>query len=226
MERVFKRDGILFKILPCLLITMYAFMVLYGSFVYADNSLNSSNDNYFYDLTGLHFNEVSNNDTTLSDFMSEYNLSDMIVFKYNTEDYYWFYFTPSNEYFVFDSYEDGFSTSNSGFPYANYFIDTNSNDRELKLRTSANSRISNSTVSVVYSSYDVFDTNGNVVFQAPPQEQIQATSLVVAPQVEGVQMNKVLQEILGILPVILLVIVGLLAIRKGIQMIMAFLRKS
>lgn len=35
MERVYKREGILFKILPCLLIAMYAVMCLLGSYVCA-----------------------------------------------------------------------------------------------------------------------------------------------------------------------------------------------
>lgn len=35
MEQVYRKKGILFKLLPCLLITMYALMCLYGSNVYA-----------------------------------------------------------------------------------------------------------------------------------------------------------------------------------------------
>ena len=38
MECVYKKTGfILYKLIPCLLVTMYAFMCLYGSSVYASN---------------------------------------------------------------------------------------------------------------------------------------------------------------------------------------------
>lgn len=213
MERVFKRDGILFKILPCLLITMYAFMVLYGSFVYATNidcgdytvisneEMDTSHE-YFVICVGTIYNQGPNIFFLYSDspikqndyyfYSGEYSATQPIFYKWLS--------VNSAQNGVIDFSTASFSSSNGMNLPDDYQI--------------------------LSSNHDIYDYYDNLVFQAPPQEQIQATSLVIAPQVEGVQMNKVLQEILGILPVILLVIVGLLAIRKGIQMIMAFLRKS
>ena len=62
-----------------------------------------------------------------------------------------------------------------------------------------------------------------VVFQAPPQ-QVEGIQ-VLSPIVEGQEM-KPLQEIIQILPVVILVVVGLIAIRKAIQWVMATMRRT
>lgn len=75
---------------------------------------------------------------------------------------------------------------------------------------------------IVYSNYDILDENGEVVFQQPPQ--VQETTL--APIVEGVEAKKTLAEVVGILPVVLVVVVGLMAIRKALKFLKRTLIKT
>ena len=63
-----------------------------------------------------------------------------------------------------------------------------------------------------------------MVFQQPPQVQEQATTL--APIVEEMETEKTLAEIVAILPVVLVVIVGLLAMRKAIKFLMKTLKQG
>lgn len=74
-----------------------------------------------------------------------------------------------------------------------------------------------------YSTLDVTQ-NGEVVFQQPPQVQEQVTTL--APIVEEMETEKTLAEIVAILPVVLVVIVGLLAMRKAIKFLMKTLKQG
>lgn len=76
--------------------------------------------------------------------------------------------------------------------------------------------------SFLASNYDILDENGEVVFQQPPQ--VQETTL--APIVEGVETKKTLAEVVGILPIILVVVVGLLAMRKAIRFLMRTLKQG
>lgn len=64
-------------------------------------------------------------------------------------------------------------------------------------------------------------TMGNEeVFQAAPQEG------ELAKVTKSIDFLEVLQEILGILPIILLIVIGLLALRKAIQVILSLLRQA
>ena len=77
---------------------------------------------------------------------------------------------------------------------------------------------------IVYSSVDIYsDVNKSSVFiKALP---IPARGVVQA-KVEQVEMRAVLQEILGILPMILSVLVSLIALRKGWFLLLNILRKA
>lgn len=77
--------------------------------------------------------------------------------------------------------------------------------------------------SFFHSTNDILRPDGTVVFQAPPQ-QVEALG-ILAEKTQGVEMDKTLQEITGILPVILVVIVGLIAIRKAILFLTARMKR-
>lgn len=79
-----------------------------------------------------------------------------------------------------------------------------------------------SSANNIYSSHDVLDSSGNVVFQKASQP-VQGT---LAKIVEKQETNKVMEEILGILPVIIVVLVGLIAIRKAIAFLAHLLHQS
>ena len=58
-----------------------------------------------------------------------------------------------------------------------------------------------------------------VFFQVTPQ-------VVLAPQVEEIQLSQTLEEVLGILPMTLVVLVSLVGLRKGLKMLETFLHQS
>lgn len=73
----------------------------------------------------------------------------------------------------------------------------------------------NSFNDVYYSTVDIYDSNGNVVFQVAPQ--MSQLALIV----EQAETEKTQAEIVAIIPVVMVVIVALLAMRKAI----AFLKR-
>lgn len=82
-----------------------------------------------------------------------------------------------------------------------------------------------SRVTVVACTTDIYyrDFEGKLddepFFQPTPQ-------VVLAPQVEKIQLSQTLEEVLGILPLILVVVVSFLGLRKGLKMLVTFLRQS
>lgn len=76
---------------------------------------------------------------------------------------------------------------------------------------------------VIYSNYDVCDESGNVVNVADssffPKPQ------TLAPVVRGMKMNP-LAQILGLLPLLIPCLVGLVALRKGLQALWNHLHKA
>lgn len=62
---------------------------------------------------------------------------------------------------------------------------------------------------------------GNVVFQVPP-----LSKNILAPIVEGVEMNKVLEEVIQIIPIVMIVVVGLIGFFKALKMLRQVLAQS
>lgn len=79
------------------------------------------------------------------------------------------------------------------------------------------------SIEVVGSNYDIFrsDDKSQIFFPKTPLE-----NGIVAQAVEKVEMSQVQAEILGILPMILVVLVSLVGLRKGLKMLETFLRQS
>ena len=75
-----------------------------------------------------------------------------------------------------------------------------------------------STFNINYDGYWANQT-GTEVFSPAPQG-------VIADSVETVEMNQVMKEILGILPLILVVVVSLVGLRKALSMLLTLLRRS
>lgn len=260
----FKRNNfILNKLLPCLLITMFAIMCLYGSRVYASSStLNFSGcrsltlDTSVYDSS--YFNNryiyifADKNGDNRSDrwsynlysscqplfvsgstcrFIRSSSMTDSDIYNDENPACYIFSASSSNNFnftlsvtrTTYDSIHDfPFTTlSDSSYLYSLY-----SNQDINYYRTSdnglGNASIENVEPTLLLSASDLYDSNENLVFQVPSQTQ----PTLVASQVGEVEMNKTLQEILGILPVVIVVLVGLIAIRKGIQFLIARMKKA
>ncbi len=218
MERVYKREGILFKILPCLLIAMYVVMCIYGSTVCA------------YD--------VSYNDNT-------YTLNDEISnFKYiatvQLDSY--VHIICSDKPFVFFTdgvngegspiWYIGFPESDGTFYYKSVWWSNVSSIPSYTLSDFSESGVCSSTFSIpknwteanhATSSFDLKDKDGNVVFQGASQE---ALATIIRPQVEGIQLQTILQEIIQILPLTIAVVVSFLGLRKALSWLLTRLRQS
>ena len=80
-----------------------------------------------------------------------------------------------------------------------------------------------SSIEVVGSNYDILrsDDNTQIFFPKTPLE-----NGIVAQAVEKVEMSQVLVEVIALLPMILVVLVSLVGLRKGLKMLETFLRQS
>lgn len=139
---------------------------------------------------------------------------------------------PNTLYLEYSSIPFGFEgNGNSFFNNAVHYrcvYDVNSSSWGTPLEYSSNNNKStmfyqpNTTTFV--SNHDVLDLNGNVVFpKAPQEEQVELTLL---PVVEQVEMKGILQEILEILPIVMIVVVFYLALRKALSLLFQLLHQS
>lgn len=218
MEQVYKRKGfIIYKLIPCLIITMFAFMCLFGSYVcatdvtFADDNLDVTftNVNLPYDSYAVFVRRSSDYDVyyiyswdsstskLLYRLSSSGNTSFKCVDSSNNKTSYYYCAVRSDQSFDCSTREFTLRDSSVTQSYPYYCLYTNTNI------------------------YD-YDNPNEVVFQAPPQ-QVEGLG-IIAEKTQGVEMNKILQEIVAILPVVLLVIVGILAIRKAIMFLIQLLK--
>ena len=211
----FKRNNfILNKLIPCLMIIMFAFMCLYGSSVYASSNSTISINNI--------------GDITLPSWYNNYywfiSAGDGLVCIFISDSE----FTVKNGPFGLDVVGtlNCWSISESGVQNS-----LNGYTNAINISEPTLSTISNPTLvggryanQEAFTNFDILDNNGNVVFQAPPQ--VQETQAIIVEQVGELEMNRTLSEILGILPIVIVVIVGLIAIRKGIIFLMARMKKA
>lgn len=231
MERVYKSDGILFKILPCLLIAMYAVMCLYGSTVCAATYNVTSMKNSFevilpekYEQAKYRFSMlVPKNNGEFYSFYSFFSNSPITVkiskgvnFAFNISSEDDLHYTssvviyPSNN--IIDCSDFSYPLASNNF----YEFSTDGTLMSLSFNEFCQECVFNGNV-------DILDKENNVVFQGASQE---ALATIIRPQVEGIQLQEILQEIIQILPVILVVIVALIAIRKAIRLLLRVLRNS
>ena len=78
---------------------------------------------------------------------------------------------------------------------------------------------------VVYSNFDIKDSSGNVVFLSSPQQGEEA-QVILAPVVAQVEMSQTLSETVKLLPLIIVVVVSFLGLRKALRMLFRVLRTS
>ena len=152
-----------------------------------------------------------------------------------------FYYYSSEPFTIVNSTSDGndnitqiWFTSSSEFFTTCYLTYNNQNTFSNPDRLSANSNQSiplsyNGGTTSFFTSSDLRDTNNNVVFQGAPQEE-QGRTLILTPIVEQEEtqqeMNKTLQQILTLLPIVMIIVVSCLALRKGLALLFRILRQS
>lgn len=245
MERVYKREGILFKIFPCLLITMYVIMCLYGSTVCAT--------------------DVSNDEILIkSDFMDDFSIpkppSDLyyafFIFSYVKNDYRFIaYYSFSPLSFSTYSDENGnhiavtsdsdITSSGSSVGDKGIFISNMQSINYTKIKNilinkedswaSPSQRfdlkndssggditdlafVSSTNVKLV------LDGNYKWVFQGASQELAKTT--MISTQITSVDFSQVLQEVLQTLLIALPVVILVIALMKAIKLLFQVLRKA
>lgn len=115
---------------------------------------------------------------------------------------------------VYESYNVFESSNTNGFGYG------------------SSSSVFRSDSSFLYSSSDIylFDSKteelNTILFQGASQPMEETPQVVLAEIVEHQETNKVMEEILGILPIVIVVIVSLIAIRKAIAFLRTLLHRS
>lgn len=83
--------------------------------------------------------------------------------------------------------------------------------------------VSSSGISqIIYSNTDLCDVNGEVVFQKAPA----VAQVVLAPIAQEAPLEGIVQEIVGILPIVLIILVGLIGLRKALALLSQTLHKA
>ena len=162
----------------------------------------------------------------------EYSLPDLprddtnFIILSNSSYYYVYYFSGDvdNLYFGYEGSDFcAYYYSSNSCSYTLYHLSINSTNWVFERSSSFNRGLMLSG-SPLYSTFDLKDNNGNVVFQGAPQEQAQELTLV--PIVEQAEMEKTMAEILGILPLVVSLLVSIIAIRKAISFLRNVLKTS
>lgn len=245
MERVYKIEGILFKILPCLLIAMYAVMCLFGSYVCAA--------------------DVSNDEILIKpDFMDDFSIpkppSDLyyafFVYLYGNGSYYcsyYFSFSPLS----FSTYSDengnhiavtsdsditssGFSVGDKGIFISNMQSINYTKIKNILINKEDSWASPSQRFDLKNSSSDgditdlafvsstnvklVLDGNYKWVFQEASQELAKTT--MISTQITSVDFSQVLTEVLQILLIALPVVILVIALTKAIKLLFQVLRNA
>lgn len=140
MEKVYENNSILFKILPCLLIAMYAVMCLFGSYVQAN-----------FDVK--YENEIRSLPDIPEDLLNNYK--------------YFFIRCYSSFAILYCSNSNVIKGQSNYLKLYNFEYGKTS----WKYSTEGTYNFSDETISaLVYASDDLYDTDGNVVFQKASPE--------------------------------------------------------
>lgn len=220
MYLAYKDTNILFKILPCILIAIFIVMLL-TSVCYAESDTNSF----------VYHSEKLNKDITVKLPQDSENYPYRLVQEIYTEvdngyTYFVYIFCSNKEFYAL---EDGKSITTEGVVYRpnfykypstkfNYTIDLSSDSIYSSYNPSTSPYVMVLS-NVLYSNANINDVNGNQVFLPAPQEG------ELVKVTKSISFLEVFQEILGILPIILLIVIGLLGLRKAINLIFQMLRK-
>ena len=233
MERVYKREGILFKILPCLLIAMYAVMCLFGSYVCAADkedvyeienmgTINISNpNNYYYLISMLKHSSGS--------YFVKLVISKSPIVnsrQFSASGSYFYEVTSEDKSQIKYSNMDSLGTLKEAVSQINTVLSKDFADIPKSPYLSGNyaqlPRGENYAASAQICNYDVKNSSGEVVFQGARQE----LATIIRPQVEGIQLQEILQEIIQILPLTIAVVVSFLGLRKALSWLLTRLRQS
>lgn len=258
MERVYKKNTIMMKILPCMMIAMFVVMCISAPFVHASEEI----------VDGFNVT-VGENEFFLPKVPA--GIKNYIISYYSpTSSEHRFYLIPIKDddidsFFMWDTNKDGSRyrpaiTKNIKYTVTEFIYRNGSPNRadwaigysDISVNDTSWGFYSfgvnggdfypngvpsyDRTSILLYSSFDLKDNKGNVVFQKtplvePPQEEIQGgqeqtQETILSTQITSVDFSQVIREVLQMLPIILAIVIGLLALRKAIRLLLQTLRKA
>lgn len=211
-----------------LFIKLFIIFLIFNIFIFiiANSCLAVSKISFEYDGQSL----SASLDSSLSDF--NYVFIDVSKSMYNTYSYNIcfstsepvFYYSSSNRLSVKPSSDTLYMLSFLGLSDLDSVSSSISSIKSDDLESHDISGSSFSSASTfVFSTFDIKDTDGNLVFQAAPQEGEQT---MILTKITSVDFSQVMMEVLAMLPILLVVLIGLLALRKAIQLLLKTLRQS
>ena len=131
----------------------------------------------------------------------------------------------SNEKFVYSNFSNG-SLSFPNYKYYSCSIIGNATKFTFSKDGSAIGISSNTFKNIVYANYDVYDKNGELVFQAPPQVNPTLTETLVEETTQAQITQQIQTMILGFLKYLMLFVVSVIAFYKGWKFLSTQLRKA
>lgn len=242
MYQVYKKTGILFKILPCFLIVMYIVMILYGTSVYAastqqvnlpDDVININFDDGFddYKYYGVlvYACPVSNGSYAGSYFVYASNSIPYISgVKYlqDTNEIYRYTLTCDEEFFYLSAY-GGISPliyDGSTLEFSELYLGTSGVKVDLITTNDLIFTDEQREQTVITSTFnfDLKDVEGNLVFPGATQE----VATVIPEKITSVDFSQVLQEVLGILLILLPVVILVISLMKAIKLLLRVLHQA
>lgn len=210
---VILKNNIFFKFFACILIALFCSFVFFTCNVYATD-FETDEQGYILESSLASY----------SNLISDFNYFVLVcgkdyvrLYRSNTP-FCVVYYSQSNSY-------DLHTTDDSSFDEIDYDMSNNCWFTETIFHPTAQNlgTASNPYAVIRSSNQDLYDNNNNLVFQAPPQ-QVEATT-ILTPIVQEQEM-KPLEEIIQILPIIIVVLVGLIAIRKAIMWLMKVVKRT
>lgn len=240
MERVYKKNTIMMKILPCMMIAMFVVMCISAPFVHASDDEDVVEYSFPASRDGVDFTATVTFPKKANDQYTNYFVYCADSVRCKVQIWYLSDEQVENNAIFVKSNGDVVMKKGTYYMPVGYFEASPSYSSMVYTETKSVSpsydgtEISSSWGGVSalrLSTFDIKDQAGNVVFQktppqTPPQEEIQGgQETTLAPIVQETEM-KPLQEILGIIPIVIVVMVGFLALRKALALLFRTLRQS
>lgn len=247
MERVYKRESIIFKLLPCMLITMYAVMCLIGSYVCAAS-------NKIYHCEPLNYDFTLNANATFDshnvkfllysyiytiDSTNETNIAFYPIFYTGTA-----YFDKDNQKLhikngscyrmlmsriydesnLEDIAEYFQTTCDEDFPTRDFswLADEQYFEEDIVVLLYQNGCTTKSYYAIGSDSVYDYTKPDDVVFHPASQE----LATLITPQITSINFSLVLQEVLQTLLIVLPVVIFLIALMKAIKLLLRVLQNE
>lgn len=216
MENVYKRTGILFKILPCIFLVIFIGMICCSS-CFASINFNYNDEVYdFPDIpSSLTFNR---GEDTFK--VSDYDY--LLIIYYDNPNYGFAFILHNDDSLLIKDYSVDKKEIVIDGGFLSVCYDKTQSEYILAGSSKNTTSIYKPLSEITFSNVNIVNEDGSVVFQAPPQ----VGEAVIAKQIQPKEMNKTLQEIVGILPIVMIVVVSYLALRKALKMLSTSLRNS